>query len=92
MDGITAYRENLEFINSYYPDDYTDEQTELALRVCGFLGALTDEYTNDNIAGIVKFVHDFCGIAVERKFANHPGWFPCTRDMAYDEYALRNHL
>lgn len=92
MNDITAYQDNLEFIDHYYPERYNDEQLRLALRACEFLGNITIEYTNANIEGVIKFLHDFCGIAIERGFAEHPGWFPCTRDMAYDEYASRNHL
>lgn len=90
MDEIVAFQDNLEFIDSYYPEKYNDEQMALALRACEFLGSITVDYTNENIEGVIKFLHDFCGIAVERNFLKHPGWFPCTRDMAYDECAARN--
>lgn len=70
-----------------YPESYSDDQLSIANTICEYLGQEMNMYTRKEISGIVKFIYQFFGVALDYGWDDKPGWFAVTKDMAYDQIA-----
>lgn len=86
MDGIPQAVEGTD-IEIAYPESYSDDQLSIANTLCEYLGQEMNMYTRKEISGIVKFIYQFFGVALDYGWDDKPGWFAVTRDMAYDQIA-----
>ena len=86
MDGIPQAVEGTD-IEIAYPESYSDDQLSIANTLCEYLGQEMNMYTRKEISGIVKFIYQFFGVALDYGWDDKPGWFAVTKDMAYDQIA-----
>lgn len=86
MDGIPQVVDGTD-IEIAYPESYSDDQLSIANTLCEYLGQEMNMYTRKEISGIVKFIYQFFGVALDYGWDDKPGWFAVTRDMAYDQIA-----
>lgn len=86
MDDIPQAVEGTD-IEIAYPESYSDDQLSIANTLCEYLGQEMNMYTRKEISGIVKFIYQFFGVALDYGWDDKPGWFAATRDMAYDQIA-----
>lgn len=70
-----------------YPESYSDDQLSIANTICEYLGQEMNMYTRKEISGIIKFIYQFFGVALDYGWDDKPGWFAVTKDMAYDQIA-----
>ena len=86
MDGIPQAVEGTD-VEIAYPESYSDDQLSIANTLCEYLGQEMNMYTRKEISGIVKFIYQFFGVALDYGWDDKPGWFAVTKDMAYDQIA-----
>lgn len=86
MDDIPQAVEGTD-IEIAYPESYSDDQLSIANTLCEYLGQEMNMYTRKEISGIVKFIYQFFGVALDYGWDDKPGWFAVTKDMAYDQIA-----
>lgn len=86
MDGIPQAVEGTD-IEIAYPESYSDDQLSIANTLCEYLGQEMNRYTRKEISGIIKFIYQFFGVALDYGWDDKPGWFAVTKDMAYDQIA-----
>jgi hypothetical protein len=86
MDGIPQAVDGTD-VEIAYPESYSDDQLSIANTLCEYLGQEMNMYTRKEIYGIVKFIYQFFGVALDYGWDDKPGWFAVTKDMAYDQIA-----
>lgn len=86
MDGAPQAVDGTD-IEIAYPESYSDDQLSIANTICEYLGQEMNMYTRKEISGIVKFIYQFFGVALDYGWDDKPGWLAVTKDMAYDQIA-----
>ena len=64
MDGTPQAVEGTD-VEIAYPESYSDDQLSIANILCEYLGQEMNMYTRKEISGIVKFIYQFFGVALD---------------------------